>query len=160
LSGHVSDSVEIAIRDRRRREALDVAPQFAWIGRAVQKLVHALRQRGRVADGDAVFSPRLAGFVLDAFSGAIEDGSGTVALTKTGSGDLYLTGTNTYSGGTTISAGTLYVGSWGSSGGSSTPWSSGDSGGGSWGGGSSSSSWGSGDSGGGSWSSGSSQSSW
>ncbi len=27
---------------------------------------------GRVADGDAVFSPRLAGFVLDAFSGSIE----------------------------------------------------------------------------------------
>ena len=26
----------------------------------------------RVADGDAVFSPRLAGFVLDAFSGAVE----------------------------------------------------------------------------------------
>ena len=26
---------------------------------------------GRVADGDAVFSPRLAGFVLDAFSGSI-----------------------------------------------------------------------------------------
>jgi DNA-binding NarL/FixJ family response regulator len=29
----------------------------------------------RVADGDAVFSPRLAGFVLDAFSGAIDAGS-------------------------------------------------------------------------------------
>lgn len=27
---------------------------------------------GRVAEGDAVFSPRLAGFVLDAFSGAID----------------------------------------------------------------------------------------
>jgi DNA-binding NarL/FixJ family response regulator len=27
---------------------------------------------GRVADGDAVFSPRLAGFVLDAFAGAAE----------------------------------------------------------------------------------------
>ncbi|MFP5415625.1 MAG: response regulator [Actinomycetes bacterium] len=27
---------------------------------------------GRIADGDAVFSPRLAGFVLDAFSGAID----------------------------------------------------------------------------------------
>lgn len=27
---------------------------------------------GRVAEGDAVFSPRLAGFVLDAFSGTIE----------------------------------------------------------------------------------------
>lgn len=27
---------------------------------------------GRIAEGDAVFSPRLAGFVLDAFSGAID----------------------------------------------------------------------------------------
>jgi DNA-binding NarL/FixJ family response regulator len=32
------------------------------------ELISAIR---RVADGDAVFSPRLAGFVLDAFSGAI-----------------------------------------------------------------------------------------
>ncbi|GAA4109560.1 response regulator transcription factor [Nocardioides fonticola] len=31
----------------------------------------------RIAEGDAVFSPRLAGFVLDAFAGA---GAGTVAL--------------------------------------------------------------------------------
>ncbi len=33
------------------------------------ELITAIR---RVADGDAVFSPRLAGFVLDAFSGAID----------------------------------------------------------------------------------------
>lgn len=33
------------------------------------ELVEAVR---RVAEGDAVFSPRLAGFVLDAFSGSIE----------------------------------------------------------------------------------------
>lgn len=33
------------------------------------ELVEAI---SRVADGDAVFSPRLAGFVLDAFSGAID----------------------------------------------------------------------------------------
>ena len=33
------------------------------------ELVQAI---GRVAEGDAVFSPRLAGFVLDAFSGAID----------------------------------------------------------------------------------------
>jgi len=33
------------------------------------ELVSAVR---RVADGDAVFSPRLAGFVLDAFAGSIE----------------------------------------------------------------------------------------
>ena len=32
------------------------------------ELAHAIR---RVADGDAVFSPRLAGFVLDAFSGDV-----------------------------------------------------------------------------------------
>jgi DNA-binding NarL/FixJ family response regulator len=34
-----------------------------------QELIDAIR---RVADGDAVFSPRLAGFVLDAFSGTID----------------------------------------------------------------------------------------
>jgi DNA-binding NarL/FixJ family response regulator len=33
------------------------------------ELVDAIR---RIADGDAVFSPRLAGFVLDAFSGSID----------------------------------------------------------------------------------------
>ena len=37
------------------------------------ELVEAI---GRVADGDAVFSPRLAGFVLDAFSGAIDIATG------------------------------------------------------------------------------------
>lgn len=44
-----------------------------------------------------------------AYSGVIEDGSGTVDLTKVGTGTLILSGTNTYSGGTTISAGTLQV---------------------------------------------------
>lgn len=37
-----------------------------------QELVDAVR---RVAGGDAVFSPRLAGFVLDAFSGASQSGT-------------------------------------------------------------------------------------
>lgn len=36
---------------------------------SAEELVAAI---GRVATGDAVFSPRLAGFVLDAFSGAID----------------------------------------------------------------------------------------
>lgn len=36
---------------------------------SAEELVDAIR---RVADGDAVFSPRLAGFVLDAFSGSID----------------------------------------------------------------------------------------
>lgn len=36
---------------------------------SADELIDAVR---RVADGDAVFSPRLAGFVLDAFSGSID----------------------------------------------------------------------------------------
>ena len=36
---------------------------------SASELVDAI---GRIADGDAVFSPRLAGFVLDAFSGAVD----------------------------------------------------------------------------------------
>ncbi|MCZ7586715.1 MAG: autotransporter-associated beta strand repeat-containing protein [Deltaproteobacteria bacterium] len=40
----------------------------------------------------------------------IQNGSGTMAVTITGSGAQTLTGTNTYSGGTTISSGTLLVG--------------------------------------------------
>ena len=41
------------------------------------------------------------------FSGILEDGSGQLALAKTGSGTLVLGGENDYSGGTTVSGGTL-----------------------------------------------------
>jgi autotransporter-associated beta strand protein len=46
------------------------------------------------------------------FSGVIEDGSGTVALTKMGSGTQQLTGTaaNTFTGATTVNAGILALG--------------------------------------------------
>ena len=43
------------------------------------------------------------------FAGVIQDGSGTVALTKVGAGTLTLSGTNTYSGLTTVDAGTLTI---------------------------------------------------
>ncbi|MCX7412135.1 MAG: autotransporter-associated beta strand repeat-containing protein, partial [Planctomycetia bacterium] len=43
------------------------------------------------------------------FSGVINNGSGTVSLTKSGTGALTLSGTSTYSGATTISNGTLQV---------------------------------------------------
>jgi autotransporter-associated beta strand protein len=48
-----------------------------------------------------------AGTVTATMSGVIRTSSGTAGLTKTGSGLLILSGTNTYNGGTTISNGTL-----------------------------------------------------
>jgi autotransporter-associated beta strand protein len=44
------------------------------------------------------------------FSGILQNGAGTLAVTKTGSGNWTLTGYNTYTGGTTISGGTLQLG--------------------------------------------------
>ena len=43
----------------------------------------------------------------DVFSGAINNGAGTLTLVKTGTGYQSLTGNSTYSGGTTINAGTV-----------------------------------------------------
>ncbi len=42
-------------------------------------------------------------------AGLIADGAGAVALTKTGTGTLILTGTNTYTGATNVNSGTLEV---------------------------------------------------
>jgi autotransporter-associated beta strand protein len=47
------------------------------------------------------------------FGGVIQDGSGQVGLTKTGSGDQTLTGLNTYTGLMNINGGTLTIGSGG-----------------------------------------------
>jgi autotransporter-associated beta strand protein len=50
------------------------------------------------------------------FSGVLEDGVSVLQLTKSGTGVLTLTGANTYTGGTSISAGTLRLGNGGTTG--------------------------------------------
>ncbi|PWU09214.1 MAG: hypothetical protein C5B50_27820 [Verrucomicrobia bacterium] len=52
-----------------------------------------------------------AGNAGNTFQGSITNSSGTVALTKTGSGTITLSGANSYAGPTTISTGTLQIGS-------------------------------------------------
>ncbi len=80
--------------------------------------IGALWGAGIVTDSVAGMATLTVGATNDSanFTGIIQDGSGTVALTKTGAGAETLTGANTYSGLTTISTGTLQVGNGGASG--------------------------------------------
>jgi autotransporter-associated beta strand protein len=61
-------------------------------------------------------SPVIMTDVAGTFSGAIGDGGNAFSLTKAGTALLTLSGNNTYTGTTTISAGTLQIGSGGTSG--------------------------------------------
>ena len=63
------------------------------------------------SSGAAALLTAGAGGASSVFYGTIQDGSGGVALNKTGSGVLTLYGNNTYSGGTSLAAGELAVGS-------------------------------------------------
>ncbi|KXV05607.1 hypothetical protein AD930_10700, partial [Acetobacter malorum] len=59
-------------------------------------------------NGSDIFD--VASGVTDTIAGAIVDGSGAGKLVKTGGGALFLSGANTYTGGTEISAGNVGVG--------------------------------------------------
>ncbi len=61
------------------------------------------------AAGAVTLSGGLAGNASTVFAGTLANGSGTVALAKTGTGTLTLSGTNTYSGGTTVTTGVIRV---------------------------------------------------
>ena len=73
--------------------------------------IGALAGAGTVTSGSAG-SPTLtvgSGNGSGSFSGAVQNGAGTVSLAKTGAGAQTLAGVNTYSGATTISAGQVLV---------------------------------------------------
>ena len=57
--------------------------------------------------GTRTFTAAGGGSIL--ITGGIQNGTGTTALTKTGAGSLTLSGSNTYTGATLVSAGTLFV---------------------------------------------------
>lgn len=65
-----------------------------------------------IRNGDASLSSILTvnNTTTDTYAGSITDGStGTLGLTKGGSGSLTLSGTNTYTGGTVVNSGTLKI---------------------------------------------------
>ena len=64
--------------------------------------------------GPAVLT--ISNAISTTFSGSLADGSGSLGLTKSGSGVLILAGSNGYSGPTAVSAGTLQIGAGGTTG--------------------------------------------
>src|SRR5262249_35744297 len=75
--------------------------------------INGLSGAGTVGDAAGAGTPTLTvggNNATSALAGVIQNTTGTLALTKTGSGPLTLSGANTYSGDTTISAGTLKLG--------------------------------------------------
>lgn len=74
--------------------------------------VGSLSGNGRITSsvaGSACIEVNYTMAIGAAFSGIIQNGSGTVSFTKSGSGIFTLTGNNTYTGVTTINGGTLEV---------------------------------------------------
>ncbi len=83
------------------------------------EVIGSLAGAGTVTNGGAASSTLTTGGnnTSTLFSGVIQNGAaGSTNLTKSGTGTFTLSGTNTYTGTTTISAGTLQIGNGGTSG--------------------------------------------
>ena len=79
--------------------------------------IGSLAGTGKVTNKGSAAAVLTAGGAGDTtFSGVLRDENASLGLTKIGTGALFLTGANTYSGGTTISAGSLLIGNGGTTG--------------------------------------------
>jgi autotransporter-associated beta strand protein len=89
----------------------NVVVNGAFQMRGNEETINGLSGTGNVTRGTAGTSTLTVGGndATASFGGTIVNGSGTVALTKTGAGTQTLTGTNSFSGATNITAGTLEV---------------------------------------------------
>jgi autotransporter-associated beta strand protein len=105
---------------------LSIAANAVWLLDGSSQTLNTLTGLGTVSEeyanaGTDVLTVGNSGSSFT-FAGTLAGGNGTVAgkraiaLTKTGAGTMTLTGNNTHTGTTTISAGTLQVGAGGSSG--------------------------------------------
>lgn len=83
---------------------------FDLAGRS--ETIGALQGGGTVTNsGAAAGTLGVAGGDDGVFSGTLQDGAGALSLAKSGGGKLTLSGTNTYTGATTLAGGTLALGS-------------------------------------------------
>ncbi len=91
---------------------VEVQPSTTLDLNGFNETIDGLSQSGTVTSGVAGSVTLTVGANNESaagFGGVIQDGSGTVALTKTGSGTQTLAGANTYTGATSVSGGTLLV---------------------------------------------------
>ncbi len=91
----------------------------AWLGlldlNGKAQTINGLSGDGTVASGTGAGTLTIGNNnATSTFDGTIQNGGGTVAIAKTGTGTLILSGVNTYTGNTTINAGTLALASTGS----------------------------------------------
>ena len=91
----------------------------AWLGlldlNGKAQTINGLSGDGTVSSGTGTGTLTIGNNnATSTFIGTIQNGGGTVAITKTGTGTLTLGGANTYTGNTTINAGTLALNATGS----------------------------------------------
>ena len=111
LSGHAGDSFVVKSSAALPSTASMTLNSATLDLHGFNPVIDALAGNGTITDNVATASTLTIGFNNDGgnFAGAIQNGTGTVALTKVGSGTETLTGISTYTGATIVTSGALQV---------------------------------------------------